>query len=390
MPVVFLLTEIVDSIHRWEEDEGAMAAATTRLDAVVAATVGRYRGTQVKPRGEGDSHFLVFDDVVDAIGCAVQLQRSLADEPMLRIRSACHVGEAEFRGGDWYGTTVNRCARLRAAAHGRQALVSPDVAVAAAGRLPDDVMLVSLGRHRLKDLDEPLEVFQVAGPGLVDDHPPLATLALSHGLTLPQSSFVGREADVAAVHAALAAGAAVTVTGAPGAGTTRVATEAAAQWFGVTGERACVVAAHRPSGVDGEHVVRLAPLDDFDAERLLRDRLPDDAAVPPGLATWCDGLPLAVELLARRAASLDAGVLAQRLAADPLAVLAGNRRADPPRHAGMRSTLQAAFDELGASERTELLAAAPGDPRWVECGWHEPDTVLPLVARFLAEQDQTR
>jgi class 3 adenylate cyclase len=410
--VTFLLTEVVDSVRRWEDDEDAMAAATERLDGIVRGVVGEYRGVQVKPRGEGDSHFLTFPNPADAIACAVALQRAVADEVTLPLRAACHVGSAEMRNGDWYGTTVNRCARLRAAAHGRQSLVSVEAADAARDTLPDGVSLRSLGRHRFKDLDEPVEVFQVCAAGLVVDHPPLSSLAHSHGLVLPRSSFVGRSAECERVAALLAEGAVVTVTGAPGVGKTRLALEAAAQWSEhgaapirvaqprvspgelvvvddaddatVTGP--AVLTARAPIGAANEVVVRLSPLDELDSERLLRDRLADDAVVPAEAAGLCDGLPLAIELLARRASAVGADVLAQRLAADPLAVLGGDRRARPPRHSSVRACLDAAFGELDRDEQAGLLASSPGEPHWVARGWHEPDGPLPLVKRFLDDK----
>ncbi|HUR77981.1 MAG TPA: hypothetical protein VMZ22_08530 [Acidimicrobiales bacterium] len=428
--VTFLLTEVVDSVRRWEDDEPAMTAATEQLDAVVRRLVAEYSGTQVKPRGEGDSHFLVFEDPADAVACAVALQRAMADDLGLPVRSAAHVGAAEFREGDWYGTTVNRCARLRAAAHARQAVASADVAAAVEGRgLPDGVSLRSLGRHRLKDLDEPAEVFQICAPALVPEHPPLATLARTHGLDLPRSSFVGRSAQCEQAVTALAGGGIVTVTGPPGVGTTRFATETAANWWERDGRRVRVVAdggppdalatarlvpgelvlvhdvsdvavaaltgpaivtARRPLGAAHETVVRLAPLDDFDAEVLLKERLSEDMTLPTGMARFCDGLPLAIELLARRASSVDASVLAERLSTDPLAVLGGDRRAEPARHASVRATLAAAYGALGPVDQAELLVAAPGDPWWVEAGWHEPDGPLPLVARFLGQLEQRR
>ncbi len=208
-----------------------MVAATEGLDQLVRELVEVHRGTQVKPRGEGDSYFLVFHDAVDSVLCAVALQRALLNNSSLPVRSACHLGAAELRGGDWYGTTVNRCARLRAAAHARQSLVSAEVAADVVERLPEGVSLRSLGRHRLKDLDEPTEVFQVCASGVVDDHPPLVTLAQSHGLQLPRSSFVGRAAECDRVVDLLDSGRIVTVTGTPGIGTTRFATEAAARWW---------------------------------------------------------------------------------------------------------------------------------------------------------------
>ncbi len=364
-----------------------MVVVTDRLDRLVRELVAAHRGTQVKPRGEGDSHFLVFDDPVDAVSCAVELQRTVV--PLgLPVRSACHVGDAEFRNGDWYGTTVNRTARLRAAAHGGQALASAEVAtMIGSGTPPSDLSLRSLGRHRLKDIDEPVEVFQVCASGLVDEHPPLPTLARSHGIPLPGSSFIGRSRDLDQIVSLLDRGEVVAVTGAPGSGTTRLALEAAAAWWEADGRPlrvltdpvdgevvgAAVADTAGPAVVSGSGatalspstVIRLVPLDDFDAEHLLRDRLPPDMHVATDLVAFCSGLPLAIELLARRAASVGPEVLAERLAADPLDVLGGNRRAEPPRHRSMRATLEAVLQQRGEFD--------------------EADRALPLVAEFLRQ-----
>lgn len=409
----FLLTEIVGSVGLWEADERRMATVTERLDGLVRILAARHRGSLVKPRGEGDSHFLVFADPVDAVACAAALLREVADEPLLAVRAASHVGPADERDGDWYGSTVNRCARLRAAAHARQAVVSAAIAEAVAGRLDPEVTLVSLGRHRLKDLDEPTEVFQVVAPGVVGEHPPLTSLPKEPGLPRPATTLVGREADVEAVVARLAPGRVVTVTGAAGVGKTRVALEAALRWAAendrpvvrapdrapdaalvlvddadpqvAAGAEWSVLATSRsPLGVRDEVIVRLAPLDLLETARLLEDRTgrPDLHE----LVSLLDGLPLAVELLARRAASLPADELDRRLRRDPLATLGGNRRADPARHASMERALAWSWDRLDALDRVALLHARPGDERWMRDGWHETDGPGVLVRAFLDQQ----
>src|SRR6185436_2718114 len=94
---------------------------------------------------------------------AAAIQRALHDEPWppetpLRVRIALHTGEADLRDGDYYGSAVNRCARLRAIAHGGQTLVSAVTAGLSAGALPEGAALRDLGEHRLKDLAQPERV----------------------------------------------------------------------------------------------------------------------------------------------------------------------------------------------------------------------------------------
>jgi len=100
-----------------------MRAALARHDALFEAAVHEHRGVHIRPRGEGDSRFAVFSSATDAAAAAISIQRSLAAEPWqtprpIKVRIGLHTGEAELRSGDYYGSAVNRCARLRAIGHG--------------------------------------------------------------------------------------------------------------------------------------------------------------------------------------------------------------------------------------------------------------------------------
>src|SRR5205814_9822158 len=106
--------------------------ALARHDALVEALTARHQGAVVRPRGEGDSRFCVFARASDAVAAAAAIQAALHAEEWptpapLRVRAALHAGEAERRAGDYYGPAVNRCARLRALAHGGQTLLSEGV-----------------------------------------------------------------------------------------------------------------------------------------------------------------------------------------------------------------------------------------------------------------------
>ena len=127
--VTFLFTDIEGSTALWEQHPDAAREALTRHDALVETIVAAHEGCVVRPRGEGDSRFAVFDQATDAVRAAAALQQALQAEPWptptpLRVRMALHTGEADLRAGDYYGTAVNRCARLRAVAHGGQTLLS--------------------------------------------------------------------------------------------------------------------------------------------------------------------------------------------------------------------------------------------------------------------------
>src|SRR5919202_1006290 len=127
--VTFLFTDIAGSTALWEQQPEAARVALARHDALVEQIVAAHEGHVVRPRGEGDSRFAVFARATDAVAAAAALQQALHAEPWptptpLRVRMALHTGEADLRAGDYYGTAVTRCARLRAVAHGGQTLVS--------------------------------------------------------------------------------------------------------------------------------------------------------------------------------------------------------------------------------------------------------------------------
>ena len=147
------------------------------------------------------------------------------------MRIAIHTGEALARGGDYFGPTVNRCARLLAVAHGGQVLLSSATAsLVAGGDLGDGASLMDLGHHRLRDLQRPERIWQLVERGLPSDFPPLRSLdAFLHNLPVQRSSFVGREAEIAAVRERLASGRLVTITGVGGCGKTRLALEIASR-----------------------------------------------------------------------------------------------------------------------------------------------------------------
>ena len=105
----------------------------------------------------------------------------------VRVRMALHTGAAEQRDGDYFGPPLNRVARLLAAGHGGQTLLSLPTRALAGDQLPAGVELRDLGEHRLKDLQQPEHIFQVVAPDLLADFPPLKTLDLRPN-NLPRSA----------------------------------------------------------------------------------------------------------------------------------------------------------------------------------------------------------
>ena len=230
----FVLTDLESSTRLWERFPEAMKAAVERHDAILMDAVERARGRVVKLTGDG--LMAVFPSPSDGAEACLEAQRMLQDEPWgetgpLRVRIGMHAGEAQPRGGDFYGPAVNRAARIMSAAHGGQVLLSALAAEQAGARLPADAGLRDLGEHRLKDLFQPEHLFQLVHPALSSDFPPLATLARRpNNLPTQASEFLGREAQLAAIRDLLDATSVrlVTLTGPGGIGKTRLALQAAA------------------------------------------------------------------------------------------------------------------------------------------------------------------
>ena len=126
--VTFLLTDVEGSTALWEEAPEAMRAALARHDVLFGAAVVSHRGVHIRPRGEGDSRFAVFASAPDAVVAAIAIQRTFAAETWptprpVKVRIGLHTGEAEVRNGDYYGATVNRCARIPSGAASHSAVL---------------------------------------------------------------------------------------------------------------------------------------------------------------------------------------------------------------------------------------------------------------------------
>ena len=197
--VTFLFTDVEGSTRLWEESPRLMMEALRQHDRAIEEAIAAYRGISVKPRGEGDSRFVVFTDAFDAVAAAADIQRRLAatdwvTPSALRVRASVHTGTADLSFGDYYGSAVNRAARLRGIAHGGQTVVSGVTGGLVRDRLPDGVALRDMGEHGLKDLSRPEHVFQLDVEGLSSAFPPLRSLQrVPHNLPTQLTEFVGRE-----------------------------------------------------------------------------------------------------------------------------------------------------------------------------------------------------
>jgi hypothetical protein len=155
-----------------------------------------------------------------AVDAAVAAQRVLD----LPVRMGIATGEAELRDGDYFGTVLNRTARVMAAGHGGQSLLD-----GATATLLADVDLIDLGPRQLRDIAKPVAMYQVQAPGLRLEFPPLNTLDATPGnLRHPTTSFVGRDSELNELATALTEHRLLTLTGVGGVGKTRLALEVAA------------------------------------------------------------------------------------------------------------------------------------------------------------------
>src|SRR5438552_12008512 len=211
-----------------------MRPALARHDAIVRTCVEGNRGTVVKMSGDGVH--AVFADPLDAVRATLELQRTLVElEPTterveLRVRCGMHTGVDERRDNDFFGSGVNRAARIMSAAHGGQILLSQAVAALVGDRLPDGVSLSNLGSVRLRDLASPERVYQVVHPQLRQDFPALRSLeARPNNLPQQVTSFVGRELELADIKNQLANTRLLTLFGAGGLGKTRLSLHVAAE-----------------------------------------------------------------------------------------------------------------------------------------------------------------
>jgi class 3 adenylate cyclase len=167
--VTFLFCDVEGSTRLWEAHGEEMRSALAVHDGIVREAFESAGGLVFATGGDGFG--AAFSRAGEAVAAALAAQRGLAAQDWpeamsLRVRIGLHTGEAEERERDYFGPEVNRAARLMAIAHGGQIVCSQATADLAGGHMPAGVSLVDVGVQRLRDLSEPLRVFQVVGDGL--------------------------------------------------------------------------------------------------------------------------------------------------------------------------------------------------------------------------------
>ncbi|KFB74241.1 MAG: putative domain HDIG [Candidatus Accumulibacter phosphatis] len=165
----FLFTDIEGSTSLWERESVAMRLALQRHNMLLSSAIEGHGGYVFKT--VGDAFCVTFDDAAEALRAACQIQTSVAAEKWptraaLRVRVALHTGPAYLSHGDYFGTTVNRVARLLAVTHGGQTLLTSKTEVLVRNSLPASSSLHDTGMLRLRDLPHPMHVFQLVHPGL--------------------------------------------------------------------------------------------------------------------------------------------------------------------------------------------------------------------------------
>jgi predicted ATPase/class 3 adenylate cyclase len=254
----FLFTDIEGSIALLQR-VGADVYARVQTDhhEVIRSALARHGGQELSTAGNG---FLAgYSSPRACVAAAMEIQQALdthewpGGEPV-RVRMAVHCREAEQTAAGPPGLDMHRAARIAAVAHGGQVLVAETAAALVADILPPGAALKDLGVHQLKDLSRPERLFQLCGPGLAAQFPPLRSPgnpALLNNLPAQLTAFIGREQEIAEVRRLVESSRLVTLTGAGGCGKTRLGLQVAAGLLGGWG--------------DGVWLVELAAVTDADA-----------------------------------------------------------------------------------------------------------------------------
>ena len=445
--MTFLFTDIEGSTKLLDElGEERYSEALSQHRSKLRDAFGRHGGVEVDT--QGDAFFYGFADPKEAVAAAADGQEALAGGPV-RVRIGLHTGAPRLTEEGYVGLEVHRGARIAAAGHGGQVLLSKKTRELVAVEVTD------LGEHRLKDFAEPVWIFQLGGGRF----PPLKTISNTN-LPRPASSFVGRTQEVEEVTSELRDGARLlTLTGPGGSGKTRLAIEAAAElvpqfphgvfWVGLASLRDAALVtetvAQTVGAKDGiarhigeremllvldnfEQVVEAAPgLPDLleacpslrllvTSRELLRVRGEVEYAVPPlagyeAVALFCtrsglepegtieelcrrlDNLPLALELAAARTSVLSPAQILERLSTR-LDLLKGGRDAEA-RQQTLRATIEWSYDLLSEDEqalfaRLSVFAGGCTLQAAEKVAWAELDVLQSLVDKSLLRHTEER
>jgi predicted ATPase/class 3 adenylate cyclase len=414
--VTFLFTDVEGSTRLLQEHGDAYADLLAEHRRLLREAFAACDGVEVDT--QGDAFFIAFSRAADAVAAAADARHALEAGP-IRVRMGIHTGEPVLTDEGYVGMDVHRAARIAAAAHGGQIVVSE----ATRRLLPDD-RLHDLGEHRLKDLVQAERLYQLGDQAF----PPLRTLDATN-LPLASSALVGRESELEELTAALWNGTRLlTITGPGGTGKTRLALQVAAElvgrlrdgvfWVPLGGlsdhelvptevartigapddlagflhgrellllldnfehlleaasavstvlasaaDVRVLVTSRAPLRVSGEREFRLEPLPTGDASALFVERaraVGKELTPDPSVESICrrlDGLPLAIELAAARTKLLGPEALLERLDS-ALPLLTGGARDAPERQRTLRATIEWSYDLLDAAAQSSFARLA--------------------------------
>ena len=414
--VTFLFTDVEGSTRLLQEHGDGYADLLAEHRRVLRDAFAAHSGVEVDT--QGDAFFVAFSRAADAVAAADEARRGL-EGGAIRVRMGVHTGEPVVTDEGYVGMDVHRAARVAAAAHGGQIVLTETTR-----RLLDDAAVHDLGEHRLKDLVQAERLYQL-GDG---DFPPLRTLDATN-LPIASSQLVGREHELDDLVAALSNGTRLlTVTGPGGTGKTRLALQVAAELVGrlrdgvfwvplgglsdhelVPAEVAqtigapddltgflrgrellllldnfehllgaapavstllassanvrVLVTSRAPLRVSGEREFRLEPLPAHDASSLFVERaraVGKELAPDRNVESICrrlDGLPLAIELAAARTKLLGPEALLERLDT-ALPLLTGGARDAPERQRTLRATIEWSYDLLDSMAQSSFARLA--------------------------------
>lgn len=224
--VTFLFTDIEGSTKLSQEFPESLQSALDIHHSIMQNAIESNNGFVFEI--VGDAFCCAFQNAVDAVKAAIAAQLILASEKwkdaVIKVRIGIHSGEAEWNGNRYMGyITLARSARIMSSAYGEQILISNDSYSQLSG-FTNDFSFRDLGERRLKDVIQPIRLFQVIADGLREDFPPLKTLdARPNNLPVQLTSFIGRESVMADVKKLLKKNRLLTIIGSGGNGKTRLA-----------------------------------------------------------------------------------------------------------------------------------------------------------------------
>jgi predicted ATPase/class 3 adenylate cyclase len=241
--LTFLFTDIEGSTAMLRRlGEEAYAQVLADHHRLIREGLAAHKGDEVGTHG--DAFFAVFSSPRACAAAVTQVQQAIESHPWpagerVRVRMGVHTGEAAKTVTGLVGLDVHRAARVAAIAYGGQVLLSETAAALVRDSLPPGTTMRELGVHRLKDLGRPEQIFQLDAVGLQAEFPPLRSLgnpALPNNLPAQLATFVGRERELSQVRALVESSRLVTLTGAGGAGKTRLSLQAAAELLDGSGD----------------------------------------------------------------------------------------------------------------------------------------------------------